>query len=119
MKKLYFTIFAAIFLLASCKPVLYMGSYGQVNQTQVVLSEANFKVLGSFTGSATENKAAIGLKNKEGLVAQAKANLISKAKMAGVELTGSRTLTNVSVDVIQNSNKVMVTVSAEIVEFLK
>ncbi|WP_276975714.1 DUF6567 family protein [Flavobacterium filum] len=118
MKKvIYVTI--AIGFLASCKPTFYVGSYGQVNQTQVVLSNSNFKVLGSFTGVATDKKRVVGVKHREGLVAQAKANLLANAKSAGVELTGSRALVNATVDVIQNENRVTVTVSAEIIEFTK
>jgi hypothetical protein len=104
-------------LLSACKPTLYLGNYGQVNQTQVVLSGNNFKVLGSFTGVASESKNVIGIKNKEGLIAQAKADLLAKAKSAGIELTGSRALVNVAVDVIQNDNRITTTVSAEIIEF--
>jgi hypothetical protein len=118
MKKIYFAIFLAV-TLASCKPTLYLGNYGQVNQTQVVLSASNFKVLGSFKGIATQKKFKVSVKDQEGLISQAKSNLLANAKTAGVELTGSRTLINVCVDVVQNKNKVTATVSAEIIEFTK
>ena len=39
------------------------------------------------------------------------------AKLAGVELTGSRTITNVAIDLIQNDVRVIVTYSATIIEF--
>lgn len=118
MKKIYFAI-GIISLLASCKPTLYLGNYGQVNQTQVVLSEANFKVLGSFKGIATEKNMQLSVKDMEGLISKAKSNLLANAKSAGVELTGSRTLINVCVDVIQNRRMVTATVSGEIIEFTK
>jgi hypothetical protein len=118
MKKIYLTVII-LALLASCRPTLYLGNYGQVNQTQVVLSGANFKVLGSFKGIATEKKMKLSVKDQEGLVSKAKANLLINAKAAGVELTGSRTLINVCVDVIQNSKMVTATISAEIIEFTK
>lgn len=121
MKK-YLSLVSVVLILgflSSCKPTFYVGNYGQVNQTQVVLSDAKFKVLGSFTGLATDKKKVVGVKHREGLVAQAKANLLANAKSAGVELTGSRALVNVTVDVIQNENRVTVTVSAEIIEFTK
>lgn len=105
--------------MASCKSTYYKLDYSQVNQTQVVLSEGNFTVLGSFTGSATENKMKVSIKNMEGILAIAKANLLAKAKSAGVELKGSRALINVSTDMIENNKMVTVTISAEIIEFTK
>lgn len=118
MKKITFIIIAAG-LFASCKPAMYLGNYGQVNQTQVVLSGANFKVLGSFKGIATQKTFKMSVKDQEGLISMAKANMLASAKAAGIELTGSRALINVCVDVVQNKNKVTATVSAEIIEFTK
>lgn len=118
MKKIYIPLACFILLTASsCKTALYDGSYGQVNQTQVVLNNANFNVLGSFTGFVMTKKSSMSIKDKSGLVALAKANLLENAKNSGVELKGSRTLMNVSTDIIQNSKHVKVVVSAEIIEF--
>jgi hypothetical protein len=118
MKKLYFAIII-IGLLSSCKPTSYLCNYGQINQTQVVLSGSNFKVLGSFRGIATEKKMKMSVRDMEGLISKAKSNLLTIAKSAGVDLTGSRTLVNVCVDVIQNRRMVTATISAEIIEFTK
>ena len=118
MKKIYFAI-TIIGLLSSCKPTLYSGSYGHVNQTQVVLSGANFKVLGSFKGVASEKKMIISVKDMEGLISRAKTNLLANAEAAGVDLTGSRTLVNACLDITQNKTMVAVTISAEIIEFTK
>lgn len=118
MKNFYLTLsLLAIITMSSCKPALYLGSYNQVNQTQVVLSNSNFKVLGSFTGSAITKISSMSIKDKNGMVALAKANLLENARSQGVELTGSRTLINVTTDVIQNIKHVKVVVSAEIIEF--
>lgn len=103
----------------SCKPTFYAGTYGQANQTQVVLSGSNFKVLGSFKGVASEKKMQVSIKDSEGLISKAKTNLLANAKLAGVELTGSRTLVNASVDITQNQRMMTATMSAEIVEFTK
>ena len=82
MKKIYLLLsVSTILLISSCKPALYGGSYGQINQTQVVLSEANFKVLGSFTGSAIAKKSTVSVKDKSGLVASAKADLLETPKI--------------------------------------
>jgi hypothetical protein len=120
MKKNYFTFaLIVIGLLSSCKLTSYQGNYGQLNQTQVLLTNSNFKILGSFKGVATAKKIKMSIKDEEGVVSRAKANLLENAKTAGVTLTGSRTLINVSVDLIQNKKMVTATVSAEIVEFTK
>lgn len=102
----------------SCKTTSYTGNIGQSVVTEVSLSGANFKVLGSFTGTATAKKTAINIKNKSGVVSGAKMDLINNAKTAGVELTGSRTLINVTTDIIENSNRLTCTMSAEIIEFI-
>lgn len=103
----------------SCKTTSYAGEIGQSIVTEVSLSEANFNVLGSFSGTATAKKTAINIKNKSGVVSQAKLNLIENAKAAGVELTGSRTLINVTTDIVENSNRLTCTMSAEIIEFTR
>jgi hypothetical protein len=118
MKKMYIAAIM-IGLLSSCKPTSYLGNYGQVNQTQVILSGSNFKVLGSFKGIATEKNMKMSIRDMEGLVSKAKTNLLTNAKSAGVDLTGSRTLVNVCVDIIQNRKMVTATISAEIIEFTK
>lgn len=111
-------IVLVIISLASCKTVLYTGSMGNQIQTQVELSNKNFKVLGSFTGVASAKTATLGIKNADGLFAAAKADLLANAKAAGVELTGARTLINVTYDMLQNPNRVSVVIHAEIIEFL-
>lgn len=104
---------------SSCKVVSYTGYVGQATQTQVELSEANFKHLGYFTGIASSKKSAFSIKDKAGVISEAKKNLIENAKKEGVELSGSRTLVNVTTDVVQNSGRVTCTISAEIIEFIK
>ncbi|HAA00253.1 MAG TPA: hypothetical protein PK637_03605 [Flavobacteriales bacterium] len=106
-------------VLTSCKATYYSGSYGQLNQTQVVLSTSNFKHLGTFSGISSIKKMKLSIKDREGLISEARKNLLQNAKSAGVELTGSRTLVNVSVDMIQNPKRVVVTVTGDIIEFLK
>lgn len=102
----------------SCKtPSLYSGGYQQQNQTQVILSDSNFKVLGSFTGTATEKILTGNITNKEGIISQAKTKMLENAKAAGVLLTGSRALVNVSVDLIETKKRISATMSAEIIEF--
>ena len=83
---------------------------GNNTQTEVILERNNFKTLGTFSGTITE-------KNVEGIISQARKQMLENAKLAGVELTGSRTITNVAIDLIQNDVRVIVTYSATIIEF--
>lgn len=123
MKKIVIaTFFAAFVLLYSCKPTSFGGSnafYGQVNQTQVVLNSANFKVLGSFVGTSSSKTSLLSVKDKEGLVTAAKQDFLNNAKAAGVTLTGSRAIVNTCVDYMNNDNRITVTFSGEIIEFTK
>jgi hypothetical protein len=118
MKNILLCLFLLI-SLASCKSVIYTGDYGQLNQTQVVLSNANFTVLGHFKGVVTEKKVKRSIKDMPGLTARAKEKLFENAKSAGVQMEGSRTLVNVTTDMVQTSSWVTVTVSGEIIEFDK
>jgi hypothetical protein len=61
----------------------------------------------------------IGIKNKQGIVAEAKANLLENAKKGGAELTGSRTFINMTTDLVENSGRITATVSAEVIGFTK
>lgn len=115
-------IIVYIFLIAgisSCKDTFYVGSVGQHHDTQVLLTNSNFRVLGSFEGTATYRKKQVGIKEKEGIVSSAKQDFLQKAKSAGVELTGSRAIINVVTDIIENKNRITVTYAGEIIEFTK
>ena len=116
MKKIILCL-AVASLFASCRSSLHHGGFNQINQTQTVLSSANFTVLGSFKGIATEKITTGNITNKEGIISQAKANMLANAKAAGIEFTGSRALVNVSVDIIETKKRISATISAEIIEF--
>lgn len=117
MKKILLLIFVIGFL-TSCS-VGYKGSFTQLNQTQVVLSGANFKFLGNFSGTVAEKKAKIQIRNSEGVISQAKSNLYSNIKAAGIKMDGSIALVNVTTDVVENFRLVIITVSADVIEFTK
>ncbi len=118
MKKHFVTLLFAGIFLSSCQPTLYTYQYGQVNQTQVLLSGANFKNLGNFKGMSIGRKSAI-LQKTDGLVSMAKTDLYENAKNAGVIMSGSRMLVNISVDIVENKYMAKCTVSADIIEFTK
>ena len=116
MKKIIFIVLIAA-AFTSCKTSsLYKGGYQQQNQTQTILSSSNFNVLGSFTGTATEKIMTGDISNKQGIISQAKAQMLKKAKEAGIELIGSRALVNVTVDLIETKIRISATMTAEIIE---
>lgn len=110
-------IFFTLSVFAACKATVYTNSIGNTSNTVVKLEDANFKVLGSFVGTATAKRKIINIKEDSGLLVKAKKALLEEAKAAGVELTGARTLINVVVDIVENRRRVTCTMSAEIVEF--
>ncbi|GEQ85559.1 hypothetical protein ULMS_10670 [Patiriisocius marinistellae] len=117
MKKIIL-ILTVVTLFTSCKTVsLHSGGYNQLNQTQTILSGSNFNVLGSFTGVATDKIKTYNIRDKEGIISRAKSNLLDNAKAAGIDLIGSRTLVNVTYDIIQTEKRITATISAEIIEF--
>ncbi len=120
MKKTYLILFMAAISLASCKDVLYTGRYGNVNDTRVVLDQANFKMLGHFKGSAAALKFSMNIKNREGVLSLAKTNMLENIKAAGIDLNGrSIAFVNVTTDVVQNTNRLIATVTADVIEFTK
>lgn len=119
MKKFVYVCSAVALFLSvnACQMTKYTVSMGNVVNTEVQLTKANFNVLGSFSGTATEKILKMSIKDKAGLISNAKMALLASAKAAGVELKGARTLTNVTVDLVENQMTVTCTVSAEIIEF--
>ena len=103
--------------LSSCKSTFFTSTIGNAVQTTVVLSQPNFNMLGTFKGSASAKKSQVFIKGDSGLIAQAKENLIASMISKGFSMTGSRTLVNVTVDQIENENLVVVTMSADLIEF--
>ncbi len=121
MKKIILLAVLAI-CMTSCKVTYFDANntyYGQHNQTQVVLSENNFNVLGSFEGHYSTKVKLVSIQNKEGVVAAAKKEFLKNAKAAGVELNGSRAIVNPCVEFVRNGKRITVTFSAEIIEFTK
>lgn len=121
-KIIVFAVIIVTVAFSSCKTTYFGGSnefYGQVNQTQVVLDNANFRVLGSFVGSSTSRTSLLSVRDKDGLVTAAKQDFLNNAKAAGVTLTGSRAIVNSCVDYLNNGKRVTVTFSGEIIEFTK
>lgn len=119
LNKILFVIVLSVSLF-SCKPTSFISSIGNINSTEISLKEANFEVLGSYSGTYTTKRTLANIKNNQGLISNAKAELLKAAEADGVTLTGgSRTLSNVVIDVVENRKRVTCTITAEIIEFTK
>lgn len=117
-KSTFLLVTVGLFVLfSSCKPTMYTTHTSNEINSSVILTKNNFKNLGTFSGLATARMNTIGVKNREGVISEARKNLLQNAKEAGVELTGSRTLVNMSIDAVSNSNRVTVTIVSDIIEF--
>jgi hypothetical protein len=113
-------VFSILLALSSCKPVQYNGMQtSDVVRTEVVLTRANFRVLASVTGSASARKKVFGMGQRDGLLYRAKADLLANARSAGFPLTGSRALINFTTDIIESDNRIVLMLSAEIIEFFE
>ena len=124
MKKLFYAIIAVVTMgLASCSTGKYVTSSYNLNQnqTQVVLSEANFKVVKQVSTSVVYKQ---NLKfDAEQLKQSAYAALVKEAK-----LTGAQTLVNVTIEQVQREKMNLfgfrkyenaVLVSGTVIEFIK
>ncbi|MEP3836755.1 MAG: DUF6567 family protein [Algibacter sp.] len=117
MKKLTLVVLASI-VLSSC--ATHHGLTKNFNQhtTEVVLSHNNFKIVKIVKGEAEAKYVfGIGGLSKNGLIAQAKSDMLASANMEG----NSRTIINETVEIKKSGlpfiSKYKVIVSAQIIEF--
>lgn len=114
MKKYIFYSFVLL-LLSACLPSKYIGNYGQYNQTEISLTESNYKILGSYTGKSTiRSKYEFGY---EGMISEARKNLWQNANKEGIKQEGSRILFNVNLEIMYRFTRRMAVVTADIIEF--
>ena len=118
MKKLIFLLIGITFLFSSCAYHDGLTTNSNHHTTQVLLSKKNFKVLARVDGEAQATYVfGIGGLSKKALIAEAKANMLSKANIVG----GSKAIINETVEIKRSAfpfvGLVNVTVSGHIIEF--
>ena len=118
MKKIFTLVILASLFLTSCASHYGLPKNYNQNTTEVVLTKKNFKVVERVKGEAQATYIfGIGGLAKNGLVAEAKANMLRSAEMEGA----SRTVINEVVEVKTSGfffvSKYKVIVSAQIIEF--
>ena len=118
MKKIFFLLIGITFLFSSC--AVHNGLTTNLNNhtTEVVLSKKNFKVIESVQGEAQAMYVfGIGGLSKKAMIAEARANMLSKANIVG----GSKAIINETVEITNSRFPIVrlykVTVSGHIVEF--
>lgn len=119
MKKIVFMFIGTMFLFSSCAIHNGLTSNANNHNTEVVLSNKNFKVTDIVKG---ESKAmyvfGIGGLSKKAMIAEARANMLSRANIVG----SSKAIVNETVEVKHSFFPLVrlyqVTVSGHIVEFL-
>lgn len=118
MKKVLLFLFSLL-LLSSCAMHNGLTTNGNVHQTQVVLSQNNFRVIANVKGeSKCTYVFGIGGTSKDAQIAEAKAQILSRVDMIGK----ARALVNETVEV-KNAfyvffNVRTVIVTAQVVEFV-
>ena len=120
MKRISILLIVMSLFLTSCASHYGLPKNYNQNTTEVVLTKKNFKVVKIVKGEAEATYIfGIGGLAKNGLVAEAKAEMLKSAGMEGA----SRTIVNEVVEVKTSGflfvNKYKVIVSAQIIEFLE
>lgn len=103
-------------LFGSCIPTLHVVQNG--HQT-ILLSNANFNNLGTFSATIQKTNFKASMNNEQGLIEEVKKELLANAKSRGVTLSETRILTNISTDIVSNYMDVSITMCADIIEFIK
>jgi hypothetical protein len=119
MKRFLFLLLGITILFSGCS--VHSGLTSNVNNhtTEVVLSKKNFKVIESVQGEAqTMRVLGIGGLSRKAMIAEARANMLSKANIVG----GSKAIINETVESKHSGFPIIVqfhtvTVSGHIVEF--
>ena len=119
MKKITFLLITIAFLFSSCATIDRAQNFNSHNNTtEVVLAKKNFKVIGKAEGKS-EARYIFGIAEqpKKSLIAEAKADMLSNAKIIG----SSKSIINESVEIKHSMfaffGTIRVTVSGYIVEF--
>ncbi|KEZ93542.1 DUF6567 family protein [Nonlabens ulvanivorans] len=118
MKRYLLTFLMAALFLTSCATHHGIPKNYIQNSTEVVLTQNNFKVIEIVKGEAEASYIlGFGGLGKNGLVAEAKANMLASAKLEGT----SRTIINEVVEVKTSGiffiTKYKVIVSGQLIEF--
>ena len=119
--KAFLIIFLSSILMTSCATGLHSGKFFNVNNnnTNVVLTKNNFKVVEKVTGNSTATYIlGIGGISNKALIAKAKTNMLENANLIG----NAKAIINFTTEVHTTQinpffSRKTITVSAHIIEF--
>lgn len=121
MKKFFLIIFCVIisaFAVTSCR-TSYLGHPVSYSNTFVSTSP-NFKYLGTYCGTATEMKKRVSISDDKGLVYLAKQEMLDAIQKDSINLSdGNIELVNVAVEQTSNNKRIVVSVSADVIQIMK
>jgi len=118
MNRIFFLLIGITFLFSGCAIHSGLTTNSNNHTTEVVLSKKNFKVIESVQGESQATYVfGIGGLSKTAMIAEARANMLSKANIIG----GSKAVINETVEIKHSLfpffRKYTVIVSAHIIEF--
>lgn len=118
MKKILFTFLIASLFLTSCATHTGIPKNYIQNSTEVVLTKNNFKVIEIVKGEA-EASYFLGLGGlaRNGLVAEAKADMLSTANLEGTSRTVINEVVEVKTSGVFLFTKYKIIVSGQVIEF--
>lgn len=119
MKKcLFVAAIAAAGLLSSCATSMHLTTNHNVTQTNVDLSQKNYRVIGTVEGSATISRVlGIGGVSKKAIKDNAYANMVKNAKLSGSQAIVNTTTEVKNRGVVPFYVKTVVTTTGQVVEF--
>jgi hypothetical protein len=118
MNKIYFILLGIAFLFSSCTVHFGLTSNSNIHSTEVVLSKKNFKVVDSVQGTSQAVYVfGIGGISKNAMIAEARANMLSKVDFIGTSKAVINETVEVKYTLFPFFREYLVTVSAHIIEF--
>ncbi|MCH2045931.1 MAG: hypothetical protein MK212_17575 [Saprospiraceae bacterium] len=118
MKRVFFLFIVLTFLLSSCAVHTGLTNNHNLHSTDVVLSQKNFNVIARVQGESEALYVfGIGGHNRKAMIAEARADMLSKADILG----GAKAVINETVEMKRSTFLMVqirrVIVSAHVIEF--
>lgn len=113
-----FLLVSALFISCSTSEHLILTTDTNLTGHHFVPTSSNFKNLGTFIGTCREHMKPNLMEGEEGLIARARLNLMDNIAKAGINMSdGSKYLDNIVVEEVKFDKVVVVTISAEVIEY--
>lgn len=122
MKKNVFVILCALLVtlaFSSCRTI-YTGYPVTFDNSIPITEQTPYKYLGTYCGTATETTKRGNISNDKGLVYLAKKDMLEAIKKDNIDVTdGNIRIVNIAVEQTANRKRVVVSVSADVIQIVK